>query len=129
MSKEHLPQANVDPKLLEELNAVHEVDYSRKYMIPISMPGLNRIDDRHSLYTTIPTYRYGNKLILSDEGVYLLNRLYAYYRDYSGVAHLNDWHHVHALIKTYPMLQELWEQFETALALCDEHEKVKRGKL
>lgn len=129
MHDKHLPQAKIDPDLLEHLNAVQEVDYTRRYLIPMKPERFNVIDDRDTFYNSGPTARYVSKVTLSDESVYLLNRLYAYYKNYSGVAHLNEWHHIHALIKTYPMLQELWGQFEAALALCGEHEKVKRGKL
>lgn len=129
MNNNHLPQAKVDPNLLEHLNALQEVEYTRKYSIPVCHQRFNKIDDRDAYYTCAPTSRYGSKIILSDEGVYLLNRLYAYHENYSGVAHLTDWHHIHALIKTYPMLQELWDQFEAALVLCDEHIKVRQGKL
>jgi hypothetical protein len=125
MTANNMPEAKLDPALLAELHALQEVEYTRRFAKIEPITSFRDCD----LSMNIPMYKYGHKVILNDEGIYLLNRLYAYYKDYSGVAHLNDWHHVHALIKTYPILQELWDQFETALTLCGEHEKVKRGQL
>lgn len=129
MTDNHLPSAELDPALLDHLRTRQEVDYSNRYAVYQQPVRIDFIDDRDLAFTSVPTYKYGSKISLSDESVYLLNRLYAYYKDYSGVAHLNQWHHVHAMIRTYPMLQELWDKFEVALALHVEHEKVRQGKL
>lgn len=129
MTNNHLPDAQIDPNLLEYLGATAEVDYSRRFLTRYRLERLDTIDDRDLLFTTMPTYKYGSKIVLNDDGVYFLNRLYAYYRDHCGVAHLNDWHHVYAMIDTHPMLRELWDQFEAAMVLCGSRELLEKGRL
>ena len=129
MTDNHLPQSELDPELLEYLGAVSEIDYTRRFAIFQRPERVNLIDDRDFSLTFQPTYKYGNKLVLNEQGVYLLNRLFRYFKDNAGVSHIGTWHHVETMIKTYPMLEELWEQFEVALVLCSEHIDPNKGRL
>lgn len=129
MTDNHLPAAEINPELIKYLGAHSEVDYSRKFSIHQKPERLRLMDDRDFSLTFAPTYKYGSKLVLNDQGVYLLNRLFAYHRDNSGVAHVTQWHHLQAMIKTYPILEELWEKFEVALALCSENIDPNQGRL
>lgn len=129
MSDDHLPKAVVDPNLLKYLGGLHEVDYTRRYPVYQKPSRIDMIDDRDLAFTMRTTYKYGSKLVLNDDGVYMLNRLYTYFRDNCGVTHVNDWHHIQTLINTHPMLKELWDQFEAALVLCGSIELANRGRL
>ena len=129
MTDNHLPDAQLDPRLLKYLGAHHEIDYSRKFAIKQSYHRVDMIDDRDLASMVKPTYKYGTKIVLNDDSIYLLNRLYIYFCDNCGVQHVNEWHHIQTLINTHPMLKELWDQFEAALILCGSIELANRGRL
>ena len=130
MTDDHMPSAKLDPKLLHKINGKQLIDLSYKFPELTQEARVASIDDRDLYSTSMLTYKYGHRIILNDAGVYYLNRLHHYYEDNKyGPRQFGFNDHIYSMMKTYPILQELWDQFEATLILCGGHDETLKGKL
>jgi len=128
MTDPYLPSAILDPKLKDRIEARVFVDHRFRYPVRMNPQRVEMMDDRDPIPHSEMTYKYAHQIITNDLGIYYLNRLQQYHDGFSGVQQLTISQHIQAMIETYPILKEKWDEFYALLVLCDGHEEERSGK-